>query len=29
MESRELFGEDKLSTDPDVNNFGSVDGKQI
>ena len=28
-ESRKLFGEDELRTDRDVNNFGSVDGKQI
>jgi len=29
MESQELFGEDELSKDRHVNNFGSVDGKQI
>ena len=28
-ESRKLFGEDELSTERDVKNFGSVDGKQI
>ena len=29
VELRKLLGEDELRTDWDVNNFGSVDGKQI